>query len=80
MGPIPFHGPNISKLFNKGHIHHHIEESVQILNANTFHDSDDDTSNNDFDIEDLHTAKPMKKGLQKYFSSGHVQKILDSAM
>ena len=66
------------KLFNRGHIHHHIVESVQFLNEDTFDDdSDEDSDSSDCDIEDVHTAKPMKKGL-KYFTSGHVQKLQDS--
>ena len=56
-GKFPSHGQNIPKLLNKGHIHHHIVESVQFLNEDTFDDdSDVDISNNDFNIEDLHTA------------------------
>ena len=63
------------KHFNKGHIHHYIVESVQFLNEDTFDDEvdSDDDCDNDCDIEDLHTAKPLRKGL-KYFTSGHVQK------
>ena len=71
---FPAHGQQMPKHSNKGHIHHHILESVQFLNEDTF----DDDSDDDCDIEDLHTAKPMKKGL-KYFTSGHVQKMQDSA-
>ena len=66
------------KHFNKGHIHHHIVESVQFLNEDTFDDDSDDDCDDVCDIEDLHTAKPMKKGL-KNFTSGHVQKMQDSA-
>ena len=41
---------------------------MQFLNEDTFDDgSDDDTTNNDFDIEDLHIAKPMIKGLMIFF-------------
>ena len=52
-----------------------IVESVQFLNEDTFDDEvdSDDDCDNDCDIEDLHTAKPLGKGL-KYFTSGHVQK------
>ena len=51
---------------------------MQFLNENTFDDDgDNESDNDDCDIEDIHTAKPMKKGL-KYFTSGHVQKMLDS--
>ena len=59
----------------QGHIHHHIVESAQFLNEDTFDDEvdSDDDCDNDCDIEDLHTAKPLRKGL-KYFTSGHVQK------
>ena len=74
-GNFPSHGPQMSKHFNKGHIHHHIVESVQFLNEDTFDDEvdSDDDCDNDCDIEDLHTAEPLRKGL-KYFTSGHVQK------
>ena len=49
--------------------------TVQFLNEDTFDDEvdSDDDCDNDCDIEDLHTAKPLRKGL-KYFTSGHVQK------
>ena len=79
-GKFPSHGPQMPKHFNKGHIHHHIVESVQFLNEDTFDDDSDSDGDcdDDCDIEDLHTAKPMKKGL-KYFTSGHVQKMQDSA-
>ena len=55
--------------FNKGHIHHHVVESVQFLNEDTFDDDSDSDGDfdNDCDIEDLHTAELMKKGL-KYFN------------
>ena len=45
-GNFPSHGPQMHKHFNKGHIHHHIVESVQFLNEDTFDDevdSDDDS-------------------------------------
>ena len=34
-GNFPSHGPQMPKHFNKGHIHHHIAESVQFLNEDT---------------------------------------------
>ena len=70
-GNILSHGPQMPKHFNEGHIHHHIVESDQFLNEDTFDDKID--SDDDCDIEDLHTAKPLRKGLN-YFTSGHVQK------
>ena len=79
-GNFPSHGPQLPKHFNKGHIHHHIVESVQFLNEDTFDDEidSDDGCDDDCNIEDLHTAKPLRKGL-KYFTSGHVQKMQDSS-
>ncbi|MCG7868599.1 MAG: YqaJ viral recombinase family protein [Candidatus Thiodiazotropha taylori] len=63
--------PNdIPKLFNQGHIHHHIVESVQFVNAEEISNESDE------DIEDLHTAKPLIRG-EKYLKSGHVLKIHD---
>ncbi|XP_053400525.1 uncharacterized protein LOC128557300 [Mercenaria mercenaria] len=69
-GKFPSCQEKMPKLFNKGHIHHHIVESVQFVNAKDVSDESDD------DIEDLHTAKPMQKGL-KFFESGHVKKMQD---
>ena len=75
MGKFPLSWTTNAQHFNKGHIPHHIVESVQFLNEDTFDDEvdSDDACDNDCDIEDLHTAKPLRKGL-KYFTSGHVQK------
>ena len=65
-GNFPSHGPQMPKHFNKGHIHHHIVESVQFLNEDTFDDEidSDDGCDDDCNIEDLHTAKPLRKGLK----------------
>ena len=47
---------NIPKLFNQGHNHHHIVESVQFVNAEEINNESDE------DVEDLHTAKPLIRG------------------
>ncbi|KAJ8300509.1 LOW QUALITY PROTEIN: hypothetical protein KUTeg_022028 [Tegillarca granosa] len=64
-----FPSVNLPNHFNHGQIHHHIVESVQFINNNELSDEDDD-------IDDLHTAKPMKKG-KDFFKSGHVQAMKD---
>ncbi|KAK6169926.1 hypothetical protein SNE40_018445 [Patella caerulea] len=67
-----FPSVNLPKHFNKGHIHHHIVESVQFIHQTNSEDDEDDSEN----IEDLHTAKPMRKG-KEFFRSGHVQSMKD---
>ncbi|XP_060596640.1 uncharacterized protein LOC132750648 [Ruditapes philippinarum] len=62
----------LPKHFNQGHIHHHIVESVQFIGQI----ESTGTENCENDIEDLHTSKPLKKGLE-YFRSGHVQAMQD---
>ena len=50
---FPGYPDDIPKHFNRGHIHHHIVESVQFVNKDDISDESDD------DIEDFHTAKPL---------------------
>ena len=71
-GKFPSNSGNMPQHFNKGHIHHHIIESVQFINQDYVINNDDDEE--DEDIEDVHTAKPMKKRLT-FFESGHVQNM-----
>ena len=80
MGKFPLSWTTNAQAFQQGTIHHLIVESVQFLNEDTFDDEvdSDDGCDDDCNIEDLHTAKPLRKGL-KYFTSGHVQKMQDSS-
>ena len=64
-----FPSNNIPNHSNMGHIHHHIVESVQLLGTTS-------DENDDEDIDDLHTAKPLKRG-KLYFKSGYVQQMRD---
>ena len=62
-----FPSTNLPKHFNEGHIHHYIIESVQMIqDGKTSQESDEEQ-----DITDLHTSKPLRKGKQ-FFTSGHV--------
>ena len=64
--------PEIPTHFNTGHVHHHIVESVQYMDAVCTN------SDSEEEIEDVHTSKPLKRGIM-YVESGHVEKIQDSA-
>ena len=56
-----FPSVSLPKHFNQGHIHHHIVESVQFISQEKC-DENCEMSDDDADIEDLHTNKPMKRG------------------
>ena len=71
---FPGYPDDIPKHFNRGHIHHHIVESVQFLNA----EAACNESDSDSDIEDLHTAKPLKRG-ETYLKSKNILKVQDCA-
>jgi hypothetical protein len=76
-----FPSKTIPESFNHGHIHHHIIESVQhVTEWQVKQDGvprkDSDSSSEEDDSLDLHTAKPLRKG-KLFFTSGHVKSIQD---
>ena len=75
-----FPSVTIPKNFNDGHMYHHIVESVQNMDIGLSYNncSDDDSSEDEGDTRDIHTAKPLRKG-KTYFTSGHVTNIVDQS-
>ena len=69
---FPGYPDDVPKHFNRGHIHHHIVESVQFINEEDVKDDSDD------DIDDLHTAKPLKRG-ETFLKSKNILKVEDCA-
>ena len=69
---FPGYPDDIPKHFNRGHIHHHIVESVQFVNKDDISDESDD------DIEDFHTAKPLTRG-ELLLKSKNILKVQDCA-
>jgi len=67
-----FPSKDLPEHFNQGHIHHYMIESVQFIDLCTTNEDEDE------DIQDLHTSKPLQKG-KEYFKSGHVKNMKDSA-
>lgn len=61
--------------FNYGHIHHHIIESVQSNCIGDIH-REDKSDSEENDTNDVHTAKPLRKG-KCFFTSGHVKNMND---
>lgn len=51
-----FQSNDLSEHFNQGHIHHYMIESVQFIDLCTTNEDEDE------DIQDLHTSKPLQKG------------------
>ena len=70
-----FPSVNLPKHFNKGHIHHHIVESVQFVQQPGCSGNGSDTDS-DPDIEDLSTNKPMKRG-KEFLKSNYIFDLKD---
>ena len=70
-----FPSMNLPKYFNKGHIHHHIVESVQFVQQPGCSGNGSDTDS-DPDIEDLSTNKPMKRG-KEFLKSNYIFDLKD---
>ena len=64
----------IPKMFNEGHIYHHLVESLQ--GGSVEDDSDHNESANAHTL-DSHTSKPLRRGDQ-FFRSGHVTCMRDN--
>ena len=66
-----FPDADIPKMFNEGHIYHHLVESLQ---GPAVDESDEDDSAPHLDS---HTSKPLRRGKQ-FFESGHVTCMSDN--
>ena len=75
-----FASVTIHNNFNDGHMYHHIVESVQNMDIGLSHNncSDDDSSEDEGDTRDIHTAKPLRKG-KTYFTSDHITNVVDQS-
>ena len=65
----------VPKMFNEGHIFHHLVES---LHSPVTDDSDTD-SHDESIVLDSHTSKPLRRGKQ-FFNSGHVTHMMDTTV
>lgn len=70
-----FPSDDIPKMFNYGHIYHHIIESPQFSRTDHVQLSECDSEAED-DSLDVGTEKPMRKGMV-FFKSGHVQSMMN---
>lgn len=75
-GWTQFPSGDIPKMFNYGHIYHHIIESPQLSRTDLVHQNESDDDDAAEDSLDVGTEKPMRKGIV-FFKSGHVQSMMN---